>query len=540
MKTKTKVLDCTLRDGGYYTNWDFDSELLASYFKAIDDSGIDFCEVGLRTPPKEKYLGAFAHCSDTFLKTLPLPKKCTIGVMVNATDYLCETPAKAKEVVNRFFTAKKDSLVGLVRIASHISDLKSSILIANELKHLGYMVGLNIMQIGNKTEEEVTNALKLVSSCESLDVLYFADSLGNMGSAEILNIVEKFQEYWKGELGIHAHNNCGRALDNTLLANSRGVSWLDSTITGMGRGAGNTQTEYLAIELKSKDREDLNAEALFPTVVEYFLAMKKEHGWGEGLFYFLAAKYQIHPTYVQELMGNGVYEVGQILKIIEGLKDETTTSYQKTLISSALNKKKSKKEGSWKAKSWCKGREVLLLANGPELKEHSLAITRFIQNRKPIVISLNLNKYISNDHIDYIAACTDTRLMLEYSRYPELKKKVILPLGDVPDYIQKDLEGIEILDYGKTVTEGEFLPHENYCSIPYSLVAPYCLSLGIAGEAQEIFLAGFDGYEPGSVKQNEMEDVFSLIEQLNLDCKITSLTNSTYSVNKQSVYSYEF
>ena len=51
-------------------------------------------------------------------------------------------------------------------------------------------------------------------------------------------------------LGIHAHDNMCLGLVNTLRAHAKGVTWLDATVTGMGRGAGNTRTEDLVIELE--------------------------------------------------------------------------------------------------------------------------------------------------------------------------------------------------------------------------------------------------------------------------------------------------
>jgi len=39
-----KILDCTLRDGGYYTNWDFDDKIVDAYIRyfTLADNQYDF------------------------------------------------------------------------------------------------------------------------------------------------------------------------------------------------------------------------------------------------------------------------------------------------------------------------------------------------------------------------------------------------------------------------------------------------------------------------------------------------------------------
>ena len=52
------ILDCTLRDGGYYNNWDFDSEVVNKYLAAMASANIDYVELGLRNFPQKKiFLG---------------------------------------------------------------------------------------------------------------------------------------------------------------------------------------------------------------------------------------------------------------------------------------------------------------------------------------------------------------------------------------------------------------------------------------------------------------------------------------------------
>ncbi len=83
---KLKILDCTLRDGGYYNNWDFDHELVELYLKSMKEASIDVIEIGFRSPPKQSFMGPYVYSMDDYLETLPLPKDILVGVMINTGD----------------------------------------------------------------------------------------------------------------------------------------------------------------------------------------------------------------------------------------------------------------------------------------------------------------------------------------------------------------------------------------------------------------------------------------------------------------------
>ena len=117
MKNKQlKIIDCTLRDGGYYNNWDFEYELVELYLNSMEEASIDVIEIGFRSPPKKSFMGPYVYSCDDYLESLPLPKNILIGVMINAKDYL-----KASEdpvvMINKLFQPRDESPVGLVRIA---------------------------------------------------------------------------------------------------------------------------------------------------------------------------------------------------------------------------------------------------------------------------------------------------------------------------------------------------------------------------------------------------------------------------------------
>ena len=136
------------------------------------------------------------------------------------------------------------------------------LMIAISLKNLGYKVCLNIMQISSMDSKAIAIASKNIFSWKCIDVLYFADSFGNLEPESIESIISVMSSQWKGDLGIHTHDNLGLALSNTLRALDEGVTWLDSTVTGMGRGPGNARTEELAIELAAHRNKEIDVVPL--------------------------------------------------------------------------------------------------------------------------------------------------------------------------------------------------------------------------------------------------------------------------------------
>ena len=86
-KQKITLLDCTLRDGGYYNNWDFDPELVKLYLKSMAEASMDVVEIGFRSPPKNSFMGPYVYAMDDFLENLPLAKNILNGAMLNAKEY---------------------------------------------------------------------------------------------------------------------------------------------------------------------------------------------------------------------------------------------------------------------------------------------------------------------------------------------------------------------------------------------------------------------------------------------------------------------
>jgi|GEM_PF-88684 len=314
------LLDCTLRDGGYYNAWDFQPAMAQSYLAAMQAAGVDVVELGFRSLKTNGFKGAFAYSTDEFLYSLNIPPGMKVCVMVNACELV--SPDLSLENLSTLFPCgADDSPVGLVRIACHAHEFEKVLPASRWLQEHGYRVGFNLMQVADKTHNEIIQLVQQANDFP-IDVLYVADSLGSMSPDETRNLVESVRDGWQGAIGIHTHDNQGLALQNSLAAAEAGATWIDATVTGMGRGPGNAKMEELLIAIADELPEQPNLIPLLALIRRHFQPMKEHYGWGTNPYYYLAGKYGIHPTYIQSMLTDSRYTEEDLLAVIDRLRVE--------------------------------------------------------------------------------------------------------------------------------------------------------------------------------------------------------------------------
>ncbi len=534
--SKIKILDCTLRDGGYYNNWDFEPKTVQQYITAMSLSGIDMVEIGFRLKPANVYYGAFAYSTDEYLDSLKIPESVNLAVMINASEFHTY-PSGAVNAVNVFFREASNSPVSMVRVALRVSEIVESKPIILALKSLGYKVTVNLMQVDVLSSADIIDAAQEIQSWNSVDVFYFADSLGSLDPDITRTIIKTLRKAWSGELGFHAHDNKGQALVNCIAAITSGVTWVDGTILGMGRGAGNVSTESLIVEVTSRKLGAYNLKALYSLVMVEFKELQKKYKWGPNLFYHLAAVEGVHPTYIQELINSERYNQDDILDAIKYLGSSNARSYNNEILGNAiLNYDSNTSIGTWSASGYADGKDVLIIGAGPSTIRHSSTITNFINTKKPIVLSLNVNRAIQSELVTAYVACHESRILFESIQYSDLNRPVILPLARVPDRIKALLEGVEIYDYGLGLSDEKIEIKDTGCTLPSTLAVAYAIAVAISSGARRIMMVGFDGYPPGDPRQDEMIMLLEKLHNHKPDTQILAITPSTYPIIQRSIY----
>jgi 4-hydroxy 2-oxovalerate aldolase len=534
MSGLVNILDCTLRDGGYYNAWDFRSPLVAEYLNTIAVSGVDYCELGLRSVKTESFKGLFAFCPEEHLRWLPIPSGLKVGVMVNASELLSGDGVGI--VLERLFPViAANSCVNLVRIACHLYEVAEILVAIGWLRSRGYKVGINLMQLGGQPRKEVVKLATQIS-CAAPDVLYFADSLGSMNPVEIAEKIGWLREGWSGDIGVHTHDNKGMALQNSLRALEEGATWVDCTVTGMGRGPGNARTEELAIEVAERRGQAFNMVPLMRLIREYFKPMQEHYGWGTNSYYYLAGKYGIHPTYIQEMLSDSRYDEEDILSVIEHLKEEGGKKFSLDTLDAARHFYQGERMGSWNPATLLSGREVLLLGSGPGVSNHRHALESYIRRNKPLVMALNTQSGVQPDLIDVRVACHPVRLLADCGTHTRLPQPLITPVSNLPEDVKASLSDKKTLDFGLKVEPEGFEFGRYYCSVPTSLVIAYALAIVTSGKAARMLLAGFDGYGADDPRSQEMQNLLSLYQSNPEAVPLVAVTPSRYSLPAQSIY----
>ena len=529
-------LDCSLRDGGYYNNWDFSEKLINNYLKVLESVNVEYSEIGFRFKKNSGFRGACAFTSEEFLNSLDIPENLKIAIMINASDFIENKKFSEKRLKEIIPVRANLSKVNLIRVACHTETLEYITPLFDLLSDYGYKTACNITQASEKSLKEIDKISSTLSSSK-VNIIYFADSLGSLAPNQINKISKSIRNNWSGPIGIHAHDNKGLALSNTLEAIKCDITWLDSTITGIGRGPGNAKTEELVLELNKNNNKSLNLVPLVKIIKEEFTPLKNKYLWGTNIFYYLAGKYSIHPSYIQSMLTDSRYQEEDILASINYLKDQGGKSFNFEDLNELRKFYKGKPSGNLDPKLIFNNKDVLIIGTGKQVKKHEKALTSFIKRNKPIVLAINTQTLKENKLINYRVACHPTRLFADIPNHLKLNQPLIIPLSMLPEKFSKLLKGKEILDYGIEISDGGFKCLDKFCMIPNSLVFSYALALVTGGDANKIFLAGFDGYDSDDSRNDEVNEVISKYKNSYPHSEVIAITPTKYkNIISKSVY----
>lgn len=527
-------IDCTMRDGGYYNNWNFSPELISAYISAMSLASVDIIELGFRSLDVDGYRGPCAYTTDRFITGLNIPRGLTVAVMVNAAELVSHSLG-AEKAVQLLFATRSESPVDIVRIACHAHEVFATLPACSWLVKAGYRVGLNLMQVADRTDEQLEEIAQQVKG-HGVEVLYFADSLGSMDSENTARIVKALSNSWAGPLGIHTHDNMGRALSNTLRAIEEGVTWVDSTVTGMGRGPGNAQTEYVVIELERLTGRRVKLAPLLTLISKHFGPMKVRYGWGQNPFYYLAGQFGIHPTFLQEMLSDTRYSEEDILSTIEHLRKTGGKKYNSSALEQGRQRFGTAVAGTWRPAELFSGRDVLLLGMGPGAAAHREAVEQFIKDHRPIVVALNTQNAVQEALINVRIACHPGRLLADSELYKSLPQPLVTSVGALDPVVRESLASTKLLDFGLAIQVDTFEFNETDAVVPSSLALAYALAVCASGGAQRILLVGFDGYDHGDPRNAENEELLNLYRAAQGSCPLMAVTPTTYSVPSTSIY----
>ncbi|MCR5635634.1 MAG: aldolase catalytic domain-containing protein [Clostridiales bacterium] len=323
---KFNLLECTLRDGGYITGWHFDNGMIRDTVKSLIDAKLDFVEVG--------YLNAAANEDNmTQFKTIErigdfLPENRDGTIILAMADVMQFKPENLTP-----YTGK--SIDG-IRVVFYKHQVEEALKMSKAVKKAGYKLFVQPMVTIDYTVDEYASLAKEIAKLEPYAVS-IVDSFGYM-------IKSDFRRYFKildnilapeAVIGFHSHNNMNLAFitaqDILEYETSRRLV-IDSSLYGMGRGAGNLNTELIANYYNMTLGNKYDIIKILELISKYIMPIKQEKEWGYSPYMFITGLHHYHPNFACYLLAEHDVSVTEFEEFIHTIPDEMRTKCKKPYV----------------------------------------------------------------------------------------------------------------------------------------------------------------------------------------------------------------
>lgn len=535
MVNSIKVLDCTLRDGGYLINANFGDDTIRGIIKKLYEAKIDVIECGFLKDEYHKKDTTIFNCVDEVIPYLPEERlrsnsDTSFVLLADCSRY------KAKNL--KHYDGKS---VDGIRECFFKHEIDEAFELAKIMKEKGYKVYIQPVDILGYTDLEILN---LVNKTNELEPYAFSivDTFGSMYKDDLIRIFSLINHNLskKIKVGFHSHNNM--QLSFALCQEFAELSFgnrdiiIDSTICGMGRGAGNANTELIVNYLNEKFNTNYNIDELLDLVDIYMPRIMKQCSWGYSIPYFIAGMYNSHVHNITYLLDKHSTKAKDMRAIIERIDSNTRKKYdyknlEKLYIEYFSNFIDSN-EVIKSIKEIFDNRKILLLMPGKSLDLEREKITEFINKENPIIISMNYDDTVFNSDIIFVS---NIRRYESDNIVNSRKMKII-----TSNIKTTQLESEQIINFNSLIKNG--WKYFDNSSILF-------LRLLSVLDIKEVFIAGFDGFSDSvnyNYNEQELETyktnnelilinneiremLIDFNENLGKNMKINFITNSIFS-----------
>lgn len=470
---KIQVLDCTLRDGGYCNEWKFGRQNISLILNGLEDAQIDIIECGFLT---NKVIYNPASSRFTSLKQISslLPQSNDRAMYVCMVNYGQFDPELLEEC--------DGTSVDGIRVAFHKKDIDEALDVCEKIKQKGYKVFVQPMVSLAYSDEEF---LELIQKCNKLKpyAFYIVDSFGVMKRKDLMRLFYTVEHNLEASIiiGFHSHNNMQLAYSNAQALvetrTNRDII-IDCSVFGMGRGAGNLNTELFIEYLNDSIGETYRIKPLLNIIDDVLNSFYEKNYWGYSLPNYLSAKRNAHPNYAGYLMAKHtltVDDMDEIFSLIsESKKNEYDADYMEQLYTKYLGKERMNEEHLCEFVEKIRGKKILLIAPGQSVEAEKESVLSFCACENVVTIGINF-EYLHYTS-DYIFV-SNLRRLRQMERL-DGKRAIVTSNIQVKDaYITADYK--RLLNNIEAVKDNAGL-----------MLIKYLISLGV----EEVYLAGMDGY----------------------------------------------
>lgn len=475
-----RLLDCTLRDGGYVNDWKFGHENLISVFERLADSGVDIIEIGFlddRRPfDTDRSIMPSTACADAVFGGLDKKNAMAVGMIDYGTCAL------------ENLSPCKDSFLDGIRVIFKKHLMHEALEYCSRVKALGYKVFVQLVSVTSYNDEELLRLIELVNEVKPYAVS-MVDTYGLMHPEDMLRYYELLDKNVASDImiGFHAHNNFQLAYANSVAfldKESRHDIIIDGTLFGMGKSAGNAPLELLGMRLNNKFHKHYNIDAMLEAVEETVRDFYAQAPWGYKTFFFLSGKNSCHPNYVSYFQSGqdlSASKTDELLAMIT--PEEKKLLYDKLIAEKLYNdyveENIPERESLEALRSDIADRRLLLVGPGRNTQLQAKKIADFIGQYAPYVISVN---YIPEGIPVDCVFVTNGRRYHDMTLTLDKAKTKVLATSNVEcrngcfDFVVKKAP---LLDRSEKIMDNSFL---------------MLIKLLQKIKFPQVFCAGFDGY----------------------------------------------
>jgi 4-hydroxy 2-oxovalerate aldolase len=227
-------IDVTLRDGGYRNNFDFELDYALAHAQLSVEAGFDWIEVAYRNGPFKpvSHPGLTGRGDDEFISAVAdVVGPEHVGLILHS-----------KNIAAGDILAMYKAGARLLRICMSAARPGADFDNIARAKDAGFTVCANLTRVSQMDTRAIFESV-VGAADAGVDTVYLADSNGSLHPEQITQLTTFVNSIAPSAVGLHAHNNLGLALSNSIAAVGAGATWIDSSFLGMGKGPGNLCSE---------------------------------------------------------------------------------------------------------------------------------------------------------------------------------------------------------------------------------------------------------------------------------------------------------
>jgi len=497
MARDIKLLDCTLRDGGYVNKWNFGNGAMTCIYDRLNEAGVDVVEIGFlddREPVDANRSIQPDSRSLDLAYSNTIEKKSMIVAMI---DYgTCS--------IDNILPCKETNLDG-IRVIFKKEKMYEAIDYAQLLIEKGYKVFLQLVSITDYNEDDIKDLAEYSKRIHPFAVS-IVDTYGLMHEEQVHDYFTWLDKYLDPSIGIgyHSHNNFQLAYSNTIeilhMDTNREII-LDGTLYGMGKSAGNAPLELLAMYLNDNCGKKYEINQILEAISSEIMPIYSKYYWGYSLFFYIAAQNKCHPNYVKYLMDKKTLSIKDVNTILGEIEPPYKLRYKKDYIETLYGEyvlgNIDDSECVELLKDKFSGKEILIIGPGKSALSCHDRILEYVRNKSPIVISTNFVP--DGGYINYVFVSNPLRYSMVIPKIAGSDIKVIgtsnvTAVGRPFDYT---------LRYDLLISENTIWDNS------LAILMNFFKKIGVNG----IVLAGFDGFRD-RIEDNYIDNSFDLSKSI--------------------------